>query len=585
MEKLEITEAIFGALYPYVIDDNVTDIKWNGRNVWIDDLNKGRYKARDYKGNYLKLDYDWIKSFAAKLSNTMNTNFNNSSPSLQAETDELRIHVVHSFVNGTNDFLLTIRKTPSISRLEHIDLIASGYVDETIEKLLPAIIRSRLSGCVIGDVGAGKTELEKYLCKFIPENDGIVTVEDTLEMKLTKLYPEKDVASLKISKSYTAVDAIRDALRLLVKWLILSEARGREIVQVMEAASTGCVAMASIHAENAWDIPDRMLNMAGDESREGFENDIYTFFNYAIKVKKGFTENGIQRKIDQVVFFSRENNENKVTIFYKDGKLTGEKLPQVILDKMRDQKEFLEMYCKIFNKPFKKDEVEVVETKPVLEVLNKDIEIKDTPEIVWEEKTEEIQIEKPFLDNEIEKTSLVDSESLTKNIEQKKEESVLEKNTEILEPVLNDELEEIEEPILDNELEEIEESYFDNSIPTGELCSKENDDINFIEPYDTEIKKESSCEDNALPELVELEPIDNFDNDIELNTENDSKNNEMDELVPIDNMQESRINENYAENTHNTNPVQANFDISNLINKNYENNYPADDLSIINDTH
>lgn len=571
MEKLEITEAIFGALYPYVIDDNVTDIKWNGRNVWIDDLNKGRYKARDYKGNYLKLDYDWIKSFAAKLSNTMNTNFNNSSPSLQAETDELRIHVVHSFVNGTNDFLLTIRKTPSVSRLEHIDLIASGYVDETIEKLLPAIIRSRLSGCVIGDVGAGKTELEKYLCKFIPENDGIVTVEDTLEMKLTKLYPEKDVASLKISKSYTAVDAIRDALRLLVKWLILSEARGREIVQVMEAASTGCVAMASIHAENAWDIPDRMLNMAGDESREGFENDIYTFFNYAIKVKKGFTENGIQRKIDQVVFFSRENNENKVTIFYKDGKLTGEELPQVILDKMRDQKEFLEMYCKIFNKPFKKDEVDVVETKPVLEVINKDIEIKDTPEIVWEEKTEEISNKEPLLDNENEKPSLIDKENLVKNTEQK-EEPVLEKNIEMIEPISN------------NEIKEIGEPYLKNSIPTDKLCSTENNDIDFIpeiEPIKVEKNEETSSENNNSLDF-ELEPIDDyFDETNDSKTEKDATN-----LLPVDDMQKERINENYADSTHNETSnslVQANLDISNLNNKNYENDYSVDDLSIIDD--
>lgn len=571
MEKLEITEAIFGALYPYVIDDNVTDIKWNGRNVWIDDLNKGRYKAKDYKGNYLKLDYDWIKSFAAKLSNTMNTNFNNSSPSLQAETDELRIHVVHSFVNGTNDFLLTIRKTPSVSRLEHIDLIASGYVDETIEKLLPAIIRSRLSGCVIGDVGAGKTELEKYLCKFIPENDGIITVEDTLEMKLTKLYPEKDVASLKISKSYTAVDAIRDALRLLVKWLILSEARGREIVQVMEAASTGCVAMASIHAENAWDIPDRMLNMAGDESREGFENDIYTFFNYAIKVKKGFTENGIQRKIDQVVFFSRENNENKVTIFYRDGKLTGEELPQVILDKMRDQKEFLEMYCKIFNKPFKKDEVDVVETKPVLEVINKDIEIKDTPEIVWEEKTEEISNKEPLLDNENEKPSLIDKENLVKNTEQKKDPD-LEKKSETIEPISN------------NEIEEIGEPYLDKLIPTDKPCSIENNDIDFIheiEPIKAEKNEEYPSENNNSLDL-ELEPIDDyFDGTNDNKTEEGATNS-----LPVDDMQKERINENYADSTHNetsNSPVQANLDISNLNNKNYENDYSVDDLSIIDD--
>lgn len=531
MEKLEITEAIFGALYPFVIDENVTDIKWNGLNVWIDDLHKGRYRAKDYKGNYLKLEQDWIKSFAAKLSNTMNTNFNNSTPSLQAETDELRIHVVHSFVNGTGSYLLAIRKTPSVSRLAHIDLVATGYVDATIEKLLPAIIKSRLSGFVIGDVGAGKTELEKYLCQFIPEEDGIITVEDTLEMKLTKLYPDKDVASLKISRSYTAVDAIRDALRLLVKWLILSEARGREIVQVMEAASTGCVAMASIHAENAWDVPDRVLNMAGDESRAGFENDIYTFFNYAVKVKKGITENGIQRKIDQVVFFSRENNENKVTIFYKDGKLTGEKLPQVILDKMRGQKEFLDMYNKIFNK----EEVEVVETKPSEKVApvqaNVDGEnADDIEQNLDSEKVSDTNEESSPL-QEIEKEI---QEAL--ELEQKEE---LDKVSELLDKVKT-------------EIVSIEQ-------PNSKVENHENDEKVHIEPI-PEIKP---IEENIV--LDEIQPL----------PENDNIKNNIDILDEIENSP--------IDNSNKITEVDNIEELDEIEEANHKNDYPNDDLSIIED--
>lgn len=375
MQKLDITENLFGDLYPYVIDDNVTDIKWNGRTLWINDLRKGRYIAKDRFGNNLRLDDSWLNIFTTKVANSMNVNFNMATPSMQAETDELRIHAVHKFVAGEEKYALAIRKTPSVSRLAKLDLVDEGYVDEITNTILPAMIRSRMSGCVIGDVGAGKTELEKYLCGFIPDTDGIITVEDTLEMKLPKLYPNKDIYSLKISDNYTAVDAIRDALRLLTKWLILSEARGREIVQVMEAASTGCVAMTSIHAENAWDIPDRMMNMAGDESREGFENDIYMFFDYAVKVKAEVTDHGIFRKVDQLCFFSREGNENTITIFYKDGKLTGNPLPKSILEKMREQTDFITLYNKYFQNgqlvrqntvsvPRRRDE------KPISEVLN-----------------------------------------------------------------------------------------------------------------------------------------------------------------------------------------------------------------------
>ena len=342
--KLDITEELFGKLYPFIINDNITDIKWNGTQLWINDLTKGRYVATDSYGIPMKIEDSWLKIFTTRLANSMNVNFNQSQPSMQAETDELRLHAVHSFVSGENKIALAIRKTPSCSRLAQKDLVAEGYMDEVTNTILPAMIRCRMSGCVIGDVGAGKTELEKYLCGFIPDVDGIITVEDTLEMKLPRLYPNKDIYSLKISDSYSSVDAIRDALRLLTKWLILSEARGREIVQVMEAASTGCVAMTSIHAENTWEIPDRMMNMAGDESREGFENDIYTFFDYAIKVKAEVTDHGIFRKVDQLTFFDRDNGENKMVVFYRDGELTGEKIPDSFLKRFKDEKKLLRLY-------------------------------------------------------------------------------------------------------------------------------------------------------------------------------------------------------------------------------------------------
>ena len=36
-------ESLFKDLWPYIEDENVTDIKWNGSDLWITDLNKGRY--------------------------------------------------------------------------------------------------------------------------------------------------------------------------------------------------------------------------------------------------------------------------------------------------------------------------------------------------------------------------------------------------------------------------------------------------------------------------------------------------------------------------------------------------------------
>lgn len=345
--NLNYDEALFGKIWPFIIDENVTDIKWNGTALWIDDLEKGRYKAIDEEtGEELHLEEDWLKIFCSKLATSVNENFNRTEPNLKAETSELRIQAEHESVSGDNTYALAIRKTPCVSRLENQDLIATGYTSEIVEALLPCLMRARLSGVITGDVGAGKTELEKYLCKFIPELDGIVTVEDTLEMRLKTLYPEKDIYMMRITNDFSAVDAIRAALRLMTKWLIISEARGREVTTIMEGASTGCTALTSIHAENTWDIPDRIMNMVGEGARAGFENDVYTFFDYAIKVKADITDHGITRSIDQISFFDRSNGENKIINFLVDGKLTGERLPARIEKKFKlnNETEFLTLY-------------------------------------------------------------------------------------------------------------------------------------------------------------------------------------------------------------------------------------------------
>ena len=340
---LEISEDLFKDLWPYIIDDNVTDIKWNGYDLWITDLRKGKYKE-----DKIKLDDDWLKIFTNIIANSVNENFNYSKPSLMAETKELRIQAEHESVSGDHKICLAIRKTPSVCRIDKDKILSEGYATEFINELLPCLMKAQLSGIITGDVGSGKTELEKYLCKYIPLEDSIITVEDTLELKLKTLYPSKDIYSLKISDKYTQSEAIKDALRLNTKWLIISESRGDDISSIMEGASSGLVALTSIHAENAWDIPDRIMNMIKDKGHVGFENDIYTFFDYAIKVKAEYTDIGIKRSIDQICFFDRFNKINSVYVIVKDGKLVSNKIPKKIVEKFYKNKEmkFLSLYLK-----------------------------------------------------------------------------------------------------------------------------------------------------------------------------------------------------------------------------------------------
>lgn len=110
----------FGVLYPYLIEDKVTDINWNGKQLWIDDLERGRYMAADI------LSADFVERLVTLIANVTNQVINRTHPVMEAETEELRISIVHQSVAHTGTSL-SLRKTPAIRRLKKGNLVEEGY--------------------------------------------------------------------------------------------------------------------------------------------------------------------------------------------------------------------------------------------------------------------------------------------------------------------------------------------------------------------------------------------------------------------------------------------------------------------------
>ena len=142
INNLEINEELCGELWPFIQDDNVTDIKWNGSALWINDLQKGRYVLKDEENNIKVLDPKFLEIFCSKVANANNVNFNFSTPSLMAETPLLRIQALHPSITGDSTLILAIRKTPAVARLASQDLVASKYADE-LSKNIPTASNNR----------------------------------------------------------------------------------------------------------------------------------------------------------------------------------------------------------------------------------------------------------------------------------------------------------------------------------------------------------------------------------------------------------------------------------------------------------
>lgn len=317
----------YGLLYPYIVSEDVTDINWNGRQLWIDDLNKGRYQAGEV------LTDQFVGRFASLVSSVASIPFNKMNPVLETETEELRISIVHECVTSAG-VTISLRKIPAVRRLQKEKMLADGYCDERVAAFLEECILSHCNIAICGMPGAGKTELLKYLTRFIPACERVITIEDTLEIHYAKINPSKDCVEMKVAENFTYTAAIKASLRQLPRWIILSEARSEEVRYLLESFSTGTYGLTTLHTDDVRNIPDRIKNMAGGKmDSERILNDTYRFINIGILVKSVVSEEGsIRRRIEQIGAFDRTGDNymkstNQTVLLVDHGEWTGEKLP------------------------------------------------------------------------------------------------------------------------------------------------------------------------------------------------------------------------------------------------------------------
>ena len=255
-------------------------------------------------------------------------------PELEAETSELRVTIVHESV-ARSGRSISIRKTPPIIRLSPKKAIQEAFCDEKILSLLVNCVNCKMNMIFCGMPGIGKTECIKFFSQYIPGNERVITIEDTMEIRYSVTNPGKDCIEMRVSELFDYADAIKASLRLNPKWIMLSEARSKEVKYLLQSWSTGVCGMTTLHTDDVQNIPDRILNML--ESRvdaDRLENDIYQAMDVGVLIRKRKNEkNEIYRYIDQVCFFLREKGCNRIEMLVKDGKLCRESLPEQLMQR------------------------------------------------------------------------------------------------------------------------------------------------------------------------------------------------------------------------------------------------------------
>ncbi|NLL79748.1 MAG: CpaF family protein [Clostridiales bacterium] len=241
-------------------DKSVTEIMVNGpEHIFIERAGRIEPLSEHFESRE-KLE-DVIQQIVAECNRTVNE----ASPIVDARLrDGSRVHVVLAPV-ALNGPIVTIRRFPDKPYTME-DLIRMGSLPREVAQWLADLVRARYNIFISGGTGSGKTTFLNALSGYIPEDERIITIEDSAELQLHGIANlvrlEARNAVLKEGSSITIRNLLRASLRMRPDRVIVGEIRGEEAIDMMQALNTGHDGSLSTgHANSAADMLSRMETM------------------------------------------------------------------------------------------------------------------------------------------------------------------------------------------------------------------------------------------------------------------------------------------------------------------------------------
>ena len=338
--KNEFTQVDFGPIQEYLNNDDITDIYYsNGGQIWLKSLSKGVYRVENPAVNNA-----FMEKMAFQCANSMGKSFNMANPFLDAESAELRMNFVHDSI-ARNGIAVLIRKTPAKIRLEKDKIIKEDYIRLDIHDFILKCVEGHCNIIVSGETGSGKTEFVKYMAAHTKYDEKIITIEDTLELHLDRIFPERDIVAMKTNNIASYADVLVTCMRQNPRWILLSEVRSAEAVMaVRDSISSGHNILSTIHADKAESIPNRLYSLLESSiDMDQFLRSIHRYVQLGVHIK-GYYSKELQRfkrEVAEVVeFYVTDDNKPEYRIIYKrtpDGKMEIHNPSKYLIDYLESQ--------------------------------------------------------------------------------------------------------------------------------------------------------------------------------------------------------------------------------------------------------
>ena len=265
-ERIKIHKEVFnsikglGILEDLLEMDEVTEIMINGRNhIFIEKA--GRIIPYDDSIESEERLQDIIQQIVAKT----NRRVNESNPIVDTRLEDgSRVNVVLPPV-ALDGAVITIRKFAK-EKITINQLIKWGTLTREVSDLLEKLVVAGYNIFVSGGTASGKTTFLNVLSNFIPNDQRVVTIEDSAELQLKSVDNivrlEERQANSQGENEITIRDLIKTSLRMRPDRIIVGEVRGAEALDMVQSLNTGHDgSMSTGHGNSPKDMLARLETM------------------------------------------------------------------------------------------------------------------------------------------------------------------------------------------------------------------------------------------------------------------------------------------------------------------------------------
>jgi pilus assembly protein CpaF len=248
-----------GPLEPLLADPTISDILVNSHDtIYIE--RHGKIEAT----NVTFKDDEHLMRVIERIVSSVGRRIDESSPMVDARLqDGSRVNAIIPPLSIDGP-VLSIRRFGS-EPLRMKALIENKALTKDIAEMLEMCVNARLNVLISGGTGAGKTTLLNALSAYIPENERIVTIEDSAELQLQQPHVvrlETRPANIEGKGEVTQRDLVRNTLRMRPDRIVIGEVRGGEAIDMLQAMNTGHDgSLTTVHANTPRDALARLETM------------------------------------------------------------------------------------------------------------------------------------------------------------------------------------------------------------------------------------------------------------------------------------------------------------------------------------